>query len=961
MPTGRAGFATGVVEHNLYTIGGSSLDNCVVVGTVEAYDPYKDKWKIGLAPLPAPLRWRPAGASLSGLIYVVGGESKEDGCGGKALDVMQAYDPATDKWSTKPSMLTRRLQLGAGADTRHNLLYAVGGADDDFTPLATVEVFDPAGEGGVGKWENKASLNIPRAVPAVAALNGKVYAIGGQKNDHTALDTVEEFDPNANGGFGAWTIKPSHMPHPRRNSAFTILDGKVYIIGGEVAEVGIIATVDVYDPSTDSWITVAPMLTARRGLGAETVGDTIFAVGGQALVASVGEQFTYQITATNGPTYFDAIPLPPGLNIDHERGIIYGAPTDTSDGFVTTFFASNGAGSALPKEVSFLIEGLPPAEDSPQIISRNCVTGRAGQPFRFQVLSYNADSDQLLAATGLPYAPGIGPAVTIDPGTGVISGMVPDSSELLQSYGVGLNILGADLAKSFLQLTFVTDPFFPVITSRSTAVLVLNQFFSYTITADADVSSFSYFGVDGAPNGSLPAGLTFDSLTGTISGIYKGEEGIGDQIETIKKEPPPRIQLCVEKDGTGTATLPLSFLISLHDFEAETLVARPSPETDYGVITDDPVLSALGAGLLKSTKVGDEIVYTVPVPRSGTYDLRVGIRTGPGQGMVQLYIDGLIQGQPVDQYSTAIGYQVMDLGPVTFSVSGPKEFQFSIVGQNPNSSGYEIVCDYLDLVPLFEAEDLPIVEHSAPARVVHESSLSNGAGLLLQGREPGDYVTCSVSVATAGTYYLQVTTEPEKTTAKFKLMIDGTQQGYGQDGMQSLHDLGAIEFAAPGEKAFKFMVTKADVRSRGLDLLLDHVDLVLTNHFEAESLISDGNKALKQIPDGNLSGGEGLLLKATEIGDYVTCQVKVPVPGTYDLKVGLKKGKQYGIVQLSINDVNYGSPQDTYSSAIDYEVVDFGRLVLTQPGENTFRFLVTGRNPSSTGYQVVLDYIDLAR
>jgi hypothetical protein len=245
---------------------------------------------------------------------------------------------------------------------------------------------------------------------------------------------------------------------------------------------------------------------------------------------------------------------------------------------------------------------------------------------------------------------------------------------------------------------------------------------------------------------------------------------------------------------------------------------------------------------------------------------------------------------------------------------------------------------------------------------VSDSSLSNGAGLLLKGKEPGDFVTFSVSVATAGTYNLQVTTSPEKTTARFQLMIDGTQQGYNsQDGAQSLHDFGTIEFTAPGEKSFTFTVTKADAGSRALDLLLDHVDLVLTSHFEAESLISEGSKPLKHIPDGNLSGGEGLLLKAREVGDYVTCQVNVPVPGTYGLKIGLKKGQQNGVIQLSINDVSVGPPQDTYSSMIDYQVVDYGRIVLTQPGENTFRFLVTGRNPNSSGYQFILDYIDLVR
>ena len=155
-------------------------------------------------------------------------------------------------------------------------------------------------------------MNTPRGAPAVAAVKGKIYAIGGQEENRGVIDSVEVFDPSRMN----WTTKLSVMPHPRLNSTAAIVDDKVYILGGEMDGI-IISTVDVYDPSNDTWTTEPPLPCQRPDalLGAAVVDDTIYAVGGEALVATVGQQFTYQITATNNPTSYDASPLPDGLNI----------------------------------------------------------------------------------------------------------------------------------------------------------------------------------------------------------------------------------------------------------------------------------------------------------------------------------------------------------------------------------------------------------------------------------------------------------------------------------------------------------------------------------------------------------------------------------------------------------------------------------------------------------------------
>lgn len=982
MPTARAGFATAAAGGKIYAIAGAIVDHCSPIATVEAYDPDTDLWTTGLAPLPPPLRFRPASGALGGIVYVVAGLA--NGCPGQALGTTQAYDPTTDLWTNKQPLNVARIQVGIGVDSANGLLYAVGGANPNFTALDTVEVYDPSTD----SWTLKQPLNTPRGFPAVAAVNGKIYAVGGQKENFGVVDTVEEFDPDANGGFGAWTTKAGIMPHPRLNSAAAVVDGKIYIIGGE--NLDLFTQVDVYDPSLDVWTTERAMPTARRFLGAAVVDDTIYALGGESLAARVGEPFVYQITATNNPTQYGASPLPDGLSIDTTRGIIFGTPKRPADGIIVRFTATNSSGSDS-KDVSLYISRRRlPSPELDSILAGTAVTARAGEPFAFQVLRSDASSEASIVATGLPYESGVGPQLNLDPGTGFITGTVPLAvGGFARSFGLQLGLTNTDPAQSYLQLTFVSDPLLPVITSGANAPLILNQFFSYTITADAPTTSLDYLGLDGVLDGALPPGLSFNSSTGTISGIYTGETALRsqparpingqvadadsvagriDRIETIKKEPPPRIQLLALGDTGDTGTIPLDFIIGLHDCEAEVLSSSTSRDTDYLIFTDDPSASGGGAGLLRSTKVGDHVTYTVPVTKRGSYDVRVGIRTGDSQGIFRLAIDGKKQGSPQDEYAPTAAYEVRDLGPVTFGSAGNKAFRFSIAGQNSSSNGYEFVCDYIDLVPHFEAEALSVQEHSAPYITIRDRELSGGAGTLFKAKRVGDYITYTVPVATSGTYNLSLKTKPADGTAGFQLFVDGARQGYAQEGVDqnsgepnSLHDLGTVEFESAGDKAFRFLITERGPGSHGSKVLFDDILLVLATHLEAEALPVKAAESVVRVEDENLSGQAGILFDPATAGSAVSYKVTIPVAGTYDVKIGMRTGDNGGIVQLLIDGANQGTAHDAYSVGIGYQVLDLGRVTFTESGTKTFKFLVTGQNGKSQGFQFLLDYVDLVR
>ncbi|KAB2653039.1 MAG: hypothetical protein DVB32_11015, partial [Verrucomicrobia bacterium] len=60
--------------------------------------------------------------------------------------------------------------------------------------------------------------------------------------------------------------------------------------------------------------------------------------------ATVGQLFTYTITANNTPTSFNATGLPAGLTVNSATGLISGTPT-TASTITLTIFASNVTGT----------------------------------------------------------------------------------------------------------------------------------------------------------------------------------------------------------------------------------------------------------------------------------------------------------------------------------------------------------------------------------------------------------------------------------------------------------------------------------------------------------------------------------------------------------------------------------------------------------------------------------------
>lgn len=170
-------------------------------------------------------------------------------------------------WAGKAPMTAARDRLALAA--AEGKLYAIGGSvlsAGSGSAVATVEEYDPSTD----RWTTKANMPTPRFnIGAVTAPNGKIYVFGSWQQ-------VEAYDPVTN----SWATK-ADMPTPRFGPGVALgSNGKIYVIGGGNGSV-VYSTVEEYDPATNTWATKASMPTPRYNLGAATAANgKIYAAGG---------------------------------------------------------------------------------------------------------------------------------------------------------------------------------------------------------------------------------------------------------------------------------------------------------------------------------------------------------------------------------------------------------------------------------------------------------------------------------------------------------------------------------------------------------------------------------------------------------------------------------------------------------------------------------------------------------
>ncbi|MBU2667405.1 hypothetical protein KOI35_28225 [Actinoplanes bogorensis] len=276
----RIGGVAATVDGILVEAGGFGLDGLVASTEVRSSS---GNWRV-VAPMPT-ARANAAAATLGGEVWVTGGYGEAD----PPVDVVERYNPRTNKWSNGPALPVGRAQ--AGAATLRGVLYVVGGdiaTADGEAVTATAIAYDPRRH----RWSSIAPLSAARDRLRLVAAGDYLYAIGGETT------AVERYDPRRD----RWTTVAAMNQSRAVPGATLISRGRIAVVGGCEFVAGELKqfrrTTEVFDPATNRWRLLPALLPVGRcSLAAATESDgTLLAIAGGV----TGGTPTNAVTALNG-------------------------------------------------------------------------------------------------------------------------------------------------------------------------------------------------------------------------------------------------------------------------------------------------------------------------------------------------------------------------------------------------------------------------------------------------------------------------------------------------------------------------------------------------------------------------------------------------------------------------------------------------------------------------------------
>ena len=268
---------------------------------------------------------------------------------------------------------------------------------------------------------------------------------------------------------------------------------------------------------------------------------------------------------------------------------------------------------------------------------------------------------------------------------------------------------------------------------------------------------------------------------------------------------------------------------------------------------------------------------------------------------------------------------------------------------------------------VYDLETLPYTLSGGKATVKQQADASAKHYLQVSAGE-GGWIEFKIEVATTGTYLLCVNHTVASNNARMQLFVDGVALGDERYGYSDTFGyegpcLGNIEVTrAPTTKTLRFQVTGKADESTDYKMGLDAAALLVSGagRFEAEtsSPVVSKKDSQSSLSDSDASGQSVNVASLNAVGDFLRYTLAVKSPGDYLVVLRVRKGPNQGKFQVSLNDVSVGDI-DGYAPANEYAVVPLISEHIAAKGNHKINLAVTGKNATSSGYGISVDWIEL--
>lgn len=244
--------ATLLPSGKVLVAGGAKLTPCCTdLSSAELYDPTAGTFS-ATGSMATPHTRGTTTLLPNGTVLVAGGWN-----GGAVIPSAELYQPISGTFSTTGSMRTARQNYTATLLPTGQVLIAGGtNTSSGTTVVAQAELYDPA----TGVFTATGAMVTPRQGHSATLLPaGKILITGGNDSSAAPLASAELYDPVTG------TFTPTGSMTTSRLGSWTVLlpTGTVLIVGGSTSGGSILASAELYSPTTGIFSPTGSMGTAR--------------------------------------------------------------------------------------------------------------------------------------------------------------------------------------------------------------------------------------------------------------------------------------------------------------------------------------------------------------------------------------------------------------------------------------------------------------------------------------------------------------------------------------------------------------------------------------------------------------------------------------------------------------------------------------------------------------------------